>query len=118
MNIDQYNYASELGYDSKVKVTFDTDGKIQVDIDNSQLLIQLILVLLVIIIWHGYMSLYTIYQQRKKVLWVEVQDFKQPVFSVSRIQAKENLLLLDELTKRLKSYNSLFDKYWYQQREF
>ena len=40
------------------------------------------------------------------------------MFTVSRIQAKENLLLLDELTKRLKSYNSLFDKYWYQQREF
>lgn len=61
MDIDQYNYARELGYDNKVKVTFDTDGTIRVDIDNSQLLIQLILVLFVIIIWHGYMSLYTIY---------------------------------------------------------
>ena len=26
--------------------------------------------------------------------------------------------LVDEITKRLKSYNSLFDKYWYVQREF
>lgn len=59
------------------------------------------------------MSLYTTYEKRKKVLWVEVQDFLQPVFNVSRIQAKENLLLIDELTKRLKKYNSLFDKYWY-----
>ena len=118
MNITASNYADELGYDNKVQVLFESNGKIKVEIDNTQLLIQLICVLLVIIVWHAYLSLYTTYEKRKKVLWVEVQDFLQPVFSVSRIQAKENLLLIDELTKRLKKYNSLFDKYWYQQREF
>ena len=37
---------------------------------------------------------------------------------VSRFQAKQNLHLVGEVTQKLRSYNYLFDKYWYRQREF
>ena len=29
-----------------------------------------------------------------------------------------NLHMVDDITKKLKSYSSLFDKYWYLKREF
>ena len=32
--------------------------------------------------------------------------------------AKQNLHLVGEVTQKLRSYNYLFDKYWYRQREF
>ncbi len=37
---------------------------------------------------------------------------------ISRFQAKQNLHLVGEVTQKLRSYNYLFDKYWYRQREF
>ena len=37
---------------------------------------------------------------------------------ISRYQAKQNLQLVSEVTQKLRSYNDLFDKYWYRQREF
>ena len=58
------------------------------------------------------------FMKRKRLLWVEVQDHQNSEFSISRNQAKQNLHLVGEITQKLKSYNYLFDKYWYRQREF
>ena len=87
-------------------------------IDNFILILQLVGCLILVVSWYVYMTLSIAYSKRRKVLWVEVQDFIQPEYSVSRIQAKKNIYMVDEITKRLKSFNSLFDKYWYVKREF
>jgi len=51
--------------------------------------------------------------KRRRVVWVEVQDAFKSDVQVTRNDAKENLHLIAEITQKLKSYNSLFDKYWY-----
>ena len=56
--------------------------------------------------------------KRRRVVWVEVQDAFKSDVQVTRNDAKENLHLIAEITQKLKSYNSLFDKYWYQQRQY
>ena len=94
-----------MGYDKKVEVTFNEDGSLDVSIDNFILILQLIGVLIVIYSWHIYMTLSIAYQKRRKIHWVEVQDYFQPEYAVSRIQAKMNIYQVDEITKRLKSFN-------------
>ena len=42
-----------------------------------------------------------------------MQDMFNPEYAVSRYQAKKNMNLIGEITKRLKGYDYLFDKYWY-----
>lgn len=39
MEIDQNNYANKLGYDNKVNVTFEANGSINVEIDNTYLIL-------------------------------------------------------------------------------
>jgi len=54
------------------------------------------------------------FMKRKRLLWVEVQDINNSEYSISRNEAKQNLHLVGEITQKLKSYNYLFDKYWYR----
>lgn len=56
--------------------------------------------------------------RRKRLLWVEVEDFTEnESFVVSRNDAKHNLHMVCELTQNDKTYTSMFDKIWYQSRE-
>ena len=55
--------------------------------------------------------------KRKRILWVEVQDYLNSEYKTSRNESKMNLHTIDDITKKLKTYSSLFDKYWYRQRE-
>lgn len=55
---------------------------------------------------------------RRRLIYVEVMDQSNSDFYISRFQAKQNLHLVGEVTQKLRSYNYLFDKYWYMQREY
>lgn len=75
-------------------------------------------VLFIILIWCFYLHFFMAYMKRKRIVWVEVQDSRGSEYNISRNEAKKNLHLVGEITQKLKSYNSLFDKYWYKQREY
>ena len=51
---------------------------------------------------------------RRRLIWVEVLDRKNQDFHITRIMAKENLRLVSEITTNVRSYNQMFDKYWYR----
>lgn len=86
-------------------------------VDNLFIMVPLQLVLVVIGIWCFYIHFLNNYMKTNRTLWVEVQDYFNPDYHISRNRAKKNLHLVAEITQKLKSYNSLFDKYWYRQRE-
>ena len=77
-------------------------------------MVPLQLVLVVIVIWCFYIHFLNNYLKTNRTLWVEVQDYFNPDQLISRNKAKKNLHLVAEITQKLKSYNSLFDKYWYR----
>jgi hypothetical protein len=81
-------------------------------------MVPLFIVLTVIMIWCFYLRFVMAFIKRKRLLWVEVQDHTNSEYSITRNVAKQNLHLVGEITQKLKSYNYLFDKYWYRQREF
>ena len=81
-------------------------------------MVPLFIVLIVIMIWCFYLRFVMAFIKRKRLLWVEVQDHTNSEYSITRNVAKQNLHLVGEITQKLKSYNYLFDKYWYRQREF
>ena len=87
-------------------------------INNSFVMVPLLAVLTVIMIWCFYLRFVMAFMKRKKLVWVEVQDYQSSDMSITRNEAKFNLHLVGEITQKLKSYNYLFDKYWYRQREF
>lgn len=83
-------------------------------VENSFVMVPLAVVLTVIMIWCFYLRFVMAFMRRKRLVWVEVQDFQNSDYTISRNEAKENLHLVGEITQKLKSYNSLFDKYWYR----
>ena len=87
-------------------------------VNSTYVFIPLLIVLFIIFFWCLYLRFVMEFMKRKRLLWVEVQDHQNSEFSISRNQAKQNLHLVGEITQKLKSYNYLFDKYWYRQREF
>lgn len=87
-------------------------------VDNSFVILPLSFVLIIIMIWCFYLRFVISFMKRKRIVWVEVQDFKSSEYSITRNESKMNLHMVDEITKKLKSYSSLFDKYWYLQREY
>lgn len=111
--ITRYNY-STLFDEQKLKLTIRDDNSLKVTINTKFLLLPLIGVLSIIFIWCFYLQFVIAYSKRKKVLWVEVLDLINHEYNISRMEAKKNLNLVAEITKRLKSFDSLFDKYWYQ----
>jgi len=82
-------------------------------VDNSFVILPLSFVLIIIMIWCFYLRFVISFMKRKRVLWVEVQDIFNSDYNISRNESKVNLHMVDEITKKLKSYNSLFDKVWY-----
>ena len=81
-------------------------------------MVPLIVVLTLITAWFFYLRFFISFMKRKKLVWVEVQDFKDPEYPVTRNEAKRNLHMICEMTQKLKLVANLFDKYWYRQREF
>ena len=88
------------------------------EVNNQFVMVPLFIVLIVIMIWCFYLRFVMAFIKRKRLLWVEVQDHTNSEYSITRNVAKQNLHLVGEITQKLKSYNYLFDKYWYRQREF
>ena len=83
-------------------------------VDNTFVMVPLAVVLTIIMSWCFYLRFVMAFMRRKRLVWVEVQDFQNSDYSITRNEAKENLHLVGEITQKLKSYNSLFDKYWYR----
>ena len=83
------------------------------NIDNSFVILPLSFVLIIIMIWCFYLRFVISFMKRKRLLWVEVQDYYNSEYSITRNESKMNLHMVDDITKKLKSYSSLFDKYWY-----
>jgi hypothetical protein len=81
-------------------------------------MVPLTIILGIIMIWCFYFRFMKAYQSRKRLIWVEVLSHDDQTVPISRYQAKQNLQLVSEVTQKLRSYNDLFDKYWYRQREF
>lgn len=77
-------------------------------------MVPLFVVASVIMTWCIYLRFVMAFMKRKRLLWVEVQDINNSEYSISRNEAKQNLHLVGEITQKLKSYNYLFDKYWYR----
>tara|TARA_B110001450_G_C17504773_1_gene433890 strand:- start:228 stop:629 length:402 start_codon:yes stop_codon:yes gene_type:complete len=88
------------------------------DIENWIVMAPLTIILGVIMVWCFYFRFMKAVLARRRLIWVEVLNQKNSEMFVSRFQAKQNLHLVGEVTQKLKSYNYLFDKYWYRQREF
>jgi hypothetical protein len=88
------------------------------DIENWIVMAPLTIILGVIMVWCFYFRFMKAVMARRRLIWVEVLNQKNSEMFVSRFQAKQNLHLVGEVTQKLKSYNYLFDKYWYRQREF
>ena len=88
------------------------------DIENWIVMAPLTIILGIIMIWCFYFRFMKAVMARKRLIWVEVLDQKKSDIYISRFHAKENLHLVGEVTQKLRSYNHLFDKYWYRQREF
>jgi len=78
----------------------------------------LTIILGIIMVWCFYFRFMKAVMARKRLIWVEVLDQKNSDIYISRFLAKQNLHLVGEVTQKLRSYNYLFDKYWYRQREF
>lgn len=76
------------------------------------------IILGIIMIWCFYFRFMKAVMARKRLIYVEVMDQRNSDFFISRFQAKQNLHLVGEVTQKLRSYNYLFDKYWYMQREY
>ena len=74
----------------------------------------LIVVLTVIMTWCFYLKLVISFIKRKRLVWVEVQDFFNTEVQITRNDAKKNLHLVCEITKKIKTLNNMFDKYWYR----
>jgi len=73
-------------------------------------LIPLFLVLLVLILWCFFFHLNRVIMTRKKLIYVEVRAFDDPI---SRQDSKQNLNLVIESNLKRKNNNKLFDKFWY-----
>lgn len=78
----------------------------------------LTIILGIIMVWCFYFRFMKAVMARKRLIWVEVLDHRASDIVISRFLAKQNLHLVGEVTQKLRSYNYLFDKYWYRQREF
>ena len=76
------------------------------------------IILGIIMIWCFYFRFMKAVMARRRLIYVEVMDQGNSDFYSSRFQAKQNLHLVSEITQKLRSYNYLFDKYWYMQREY
>ena len=77
-------------------------------------------VLVVIFLWCIFMRFQASLSNRRRVIWVEVLDAMNDGQSITRKQAKLNLHQVNEQTndgQKNMSFTSLFDKYWYHQRE-
>ena len=96
----------------------DIHERFSTGVQNRFIMVPLIVVLTMIMIWFFYLRFVISYLKRKKLVWVEVMDNKDPEYMVSRNEAKRNLHLVLEITQKLKTFSYLFDKYWYRQREF
>lgn len=67
-------------------------------VKNEFVMVPLGVVLTLITLWFFYLRFFISFMKRKKLVWVEVQDFKDPEFSVTRNEAKRNLHLICEMT--------------------
>lgn len=88
------------------------------DIENWIVMAPLTIILGIIMVWCFYFRFMKAVMARKRLIWVEVLDHGASEIAISRFLAKQNLHLVGEVTQKLRSYNYLFDKYWYRQREF
>ena len=70
------------------------------EIDNSSILLPLILVFISIMTWCFYLKFVTVFMRRKRLIWAEVQDKKDPENDISRNQSKLNLHMVNETTKK------------------
>ena len=115
----------EMAYDESLNQVGLTEDEIedihetfQAGVQSQFIMVPLIVVLTMIMIWFFYLRFVISFLKRKKLVWVEVMDNKDPEYMVSRNEAKKNLHLVLEITQKLKTFSYLFDKYWYRQREF
>ena len=77
-------------------------------------LIPMFLIILILILWCFFFHLNRVIMTRKKLIYVEVRAFDEPI---SRAESKQNLNLVIESNLKRKNNNMLFDKFWYQTRE-
>jgi hypothetical protein len=79
----------------------------------------LMLVLTFIMIWCTYLRFVLAFMKRNKLVWIEVQDYYNPDYHVTRNKAKKNMHLVYELTqKSTQRHTNRFDKYWYVLRSY
>lgn len=88
------------------------------NVENWIVMFPLGIILGMIMIWCFYFRFMKAVMARRRLIYVEVMDQSNSDFYISRFQAKQNLHLVGEVTQKLRSYNYLFDKYWYMQREY
>ena len=106
------------GGDTQININeFINKNNSENNVDNTFVIIPLAFVLIIIMIWCFYLRFVISFMKRKRLLWAEVQDYYNSEYSISRTESKMNLHMVDDITKKLKSYSSLFDKYWYLKRE-
>ena len=61
-------------------------------------MVPLFIVLMVIMTWCFYLRFVMAFMKRKRLLWVEVQDYENSEYSITRNIAKQNLHLVGEIT--------------------
>ena len=83
---------------SNHEITVNKNGEIEVSIHNKFILVPLMGVLIILILWCIYLRSTFAFMKRKRLLWVEVQDYVDDEHNISRIMAKKNLHLVAEIT--------------------
>jgi ABC-type sugar transport system permease subunit len=58
------------------------------EVNNQFVMVPLFIVLLVIMAWCFYLRFVMAFMKRKRLLWVEVQDFENSEYSITRNVAK------------------------------
>jgi Zn-dependent protease with chaperone function len=91
------NSMSEL---QKQEMLKDYEKKNQEDyeVNNQFVMVPLFIVLIVIMSWCFYLRFVMAFMKRKRLLWVEVQDYENSEYSITRNVAKQNLHLVGEIT--------------------
>ena len=81
------------------------------------ILVPLSLILLTIFSWCFYFRFIRAFLSRRKLVYVEVQNYLPSESMLSRKEAKLNLKLVIETTTGVRLENQRFDRFWFEERK-
>ena len=74
------------------------------------------IVLAIIMLWCFHHRIEGNSRNKNRLKWVEVQDYFETTFKLTRAQSKLNFRILDEHISNSKYGGNLYDKLWYDRR--